>query len=178
MNNKILFQEKQKFTQWWLWLFLLGTTLSVSYYTVKSNTVSKIIENENLNPNPDSFTQVLREEYITFDLMTILLLISPLLLIVLLFLVLRLETIVSHDCVRMRYFPFLKRTFKWSNIESAEIIKYGFVGYGIRLSTKYGTMYNVKGSQGLALTLKNGKKYLIGTQKPEELQRLVKEILD
>lgn len=177
MNGKILFQEKQKFTQWWLWLLLLVTTLTISYYAVKANTVSKIIESENLNPDSDSFTQVLREEYITFDLMTALFLISPIVLVLLLFLALRLETRVSNECLRVRYFPFLKRTFKWSNIEFAEIIKYGFVGYGIKFSTKYGAIYNVKGSQGLALTLKNGKKYLIGTQKPEELKRVVKEIL-
>lgn len=40
---------------------------------------------------------------------------------------------------------------------------------GIRFGSKYGTAYNMKGNYGLAIKLKNGQKFLIGTQKVEEL---------
>ena len=63
------------------------------------------------------------------------------------------------------------------DIEEAELIKYGFVGYGIRLSIKYGSVYNVKGDKGLRITLKNGKKYLIGTQTPDNLKGVVKKLV-
>jgi len=41
-------------------------------------------------------------------------------------------------------------------------------GWGFR----YGA-YNIKGSQGLQLKFKNGKMLLIGTQRPEELQKVL-----
>ncbi|MGB5272717.1 MAG: hypothetical protein WBN39_01570, partial [Flavobacteriaceae bacterium] len=69
------------------------------------------------------------------------------------------------------------KQFKWEDIDKAEIIKYRFVGFGIRLSFKYGTVYNIKGNLGMALHLKDGKKYLIGTQKPEELQKAIASFL-
>ena len=50
-------------------------------------------------------------------------------------------------------------------------LDYGFIGgYGIRLWTKYGTVYNTSGKIGLAITLNNGDKFLIGTQKSDELK--------
>ena len=177
MKGKFLFHEKQKFTQWWLWVLLLVTTFAAFYFIIKANTTRIIIENENLDSDSNSFTQVLREEYISFDLITSLFLLLPLLLILILFLVLRLETTISKEEVQVHYIPFLKRNFRWTDIETVEIVKYGFVGYGIRSSIKYGTVYNIKGNNGLLLKLKNGKKRLIGTQRPEELKKVITEVL-
>lgn len=173
MNNKILFQEKQKFTQWWLWLFLLCISLFSGYKIFTEN--FKYIVTENLNHGEG--IQVLKETHVSYNpwaLIPLLILIS----ILTLFYLLQLESTITKEGISVRYFPFLKRTFKWSDIETAEVIKYSFVGYGIRFSTKYGTIFNVKGNQGLVFTLKSEKKYIIGTQKSEELQRVVKEILD
>ena len=59
----------------------------------------------------------------------------------------------------------------------AEIVNYGFVGgWGIRLWTKYGTVYNMRGNKGLAIALTDGNKFLIGTQKPEELTAILEKI--
>nr|WP_315263057.1 hypothetical protein [uncultured Flavobacterium sp.] len=44
-------------------------------------------------------------------------------------------------------------------------MNYKFLGFGVRLFTSYGTVYNTKGDTGLAIELKCGKKILIGTQK-------------
>lgn len=53
-----------------------------------------------------------------------------------------------------------------------KVINYGFVGgWGIRLWTKYGTVYNVSGNKGLFIKLKNGKTMVIGTQKSQELEK-------
>ncbi len=49
---------------------------------------------------------------------------------------------------------------------------------GIWLFTKYGTVYNTRGNKGLALELKNGKKFLIGTQKMEELSEVVGNVFN
>jgi hypothetical protein len=76
----------------------------------------------------------------------------------------------------MSFFPLIKKTTNWTEIKKVEVVNYGFVGgWGIRLWTKYGTVYNIKGNKGLAIELFNGKKYLIGTQKEIELNEIVKK---
>ncbi len=92
-----------------------------------------------------------------------------------LFLVMRLQTEIDREEIRVRFVPFFKKIIPWAEVVSAEVKDYGFIGgWGIRISTKYGRAYNVKGSKGLVLTLKNGKKVLVGTQKEAELRAVVK----
>lgn len=57
----------------------------------------------------------------------------------------------------------------FSDIETMDLIKYGFVGYGYRISVKYGTVYNVGGNKGLQIRRRSGEKILIGTAKENEL---------
>ena len=62
-----------------------------------------------------------------------------------------------------------------NEVVEQQIVNYDFVGYGIRKTKKYGTVYNVKGGEGVAIILTNGEKYLIGSQKTEEfLKSLLK----
>ncbi|WP_235982900.1 hypothetical protein [Kordia aestuariivivens] len=93
------------------------------------------------------------------------------------FYVIRLKTEIDNYEIRMHFFPFVKKRIHWTAIKSAEVLDYGFVGgWGIRLWTKYGTVYNTKGTKGLAIELLNGKKFLIGTQKETELSEFMKKI--
>jgi hypothetical protein len=70
--------------------------------------------------------------------------------------------------------PFVNKKVNWSEIKSLKVLDYGFVGgWGIRLSTQYGTVYNTSGKTGLAIQLDNGKKFLVGTQKATELKKIV-----
>ena len=95
------------------------------------------------------------------------------LLLMLLFFKMKLITIVSDKGITMRYIPFVKKETSWNEIIALKIVAYGFVGYGIRFGSKHGTVYNTDGNKGLAIVLKNGKKFLIGTQKPKELQQVI-----
>ena len=73
--------------------------------------------------------------------------------------------------------PFVKRNYSFNEIETYKVIDYGFVGgWGIRYTMKYGTVYNTKGTKGLFIKLKDGKTMVVGTQKPEELQRIIKQL--
>ena len=95
---------------------------------------------------------------------------------IILFFRIRLITNINQNEIRMKFFPFVKKHINWKDVKSAEIVNYGFVGgWGIRLWTKYGTVYNTKGNKGLAIELKNGKKFLIGTQKETELNNVVEK---
>ena len=53
------------------------------------------------------------------------------------------------------------------------IMEYG--GRGIRFG-RQGMAYNVGGNRGVKIKLKNGKQALVGSQKPEELQRALERV--
>lgn len=77
----------------------------------------------------------------------------------------------------MHFFPFIKKQVHWDQIKTIEVVNYGFVGgWGIRLFTSYGTVYNIQGNMGLAIELTSGKKFLIGTQKPKELTLFIEKL--
>lgn len=99
------------------------------------------------------------------------------LLVTLLIAVIRLETEIKEDGVYYRFFPFqlkMKR-IAWDRISKAfvrqykPLVEYG--GWGMRIGIfGSGQAFNVSGNKGLQLIYDNGKKFLIGTQKPEALQ--------
>jgi hypothetical protein len=153
MKDKILFQETQKFDQWWLGMIILGLVLIlVSFFNwsesfVDQWTIDKII------------TSVL------------------VLGILVLFLTSKMTTTITDEKIRVSFFPFLKREFFWYGLHQAQIIDYGFVGgWGIRIWTSYGTIYNVRGSKGIHIKTAD-QQYLIGTQKEEELRLKIAHLL-
>ncbi|MGQ7945922.1 hypothetical protein [Flavobacterium sp. WC2509] len=152
------FKEKQKFTQWWLWLILIGIALFQAYGFFK-----KFIEGKNFG------------DEIMSNLGQIIFTILPFG-ILFLFWYMKLETEIDQKEIRIKFIPLVKKTFNWDDVKSATVIKYKFVGYGIRLFTSYGTVYNIKGNMGLAIELKNGERIVVGTQRPEELTQIIKNI--
>lgn len=150
---KIQFAEEQKFTQWWLWLILIMIA------------VFPIIE---------IYNQVSLREGYEGSATSNLALSIPVFAIIILFLVMKLKTDIDENEIRMNFFPLVKRRVNWNEVKTAQVVNYGFVGgWGIRLWTGYGTVYNTKGNIGLAIELKNGKKFVIGTQKETELQKIL-----
>ena len=149
---KPLFTEIQKFRQWWLWVLLLSSSFVPMYLIYKES----------------------RENSFSNDhLLTIVIFVS----VILLLWFSKLETIVTEKYIQVKYFPFVNKTFQLNDIEFMSLIDYGFVGgWGIRFWTRYGTVYNTSGSKGLHIQLKNGKTLVIGTQKPEELEKIIKQI--
>ncbi len=88
----------------------------------------------------------------------------------------RLTTWVKNDGVYFRFFPlhFSEQAILFSDVAKYEIRIYSpirdYGGWGIRWGPK-GKAYNVSGNRGIQFELKNGKKILIGTQRPEEFLR-------
>jgi hypothetical protein len=71
---------------------------------------------------------------------------------------------------------FINKKVNWDEIEHLEVLDYGFIGgWVVRIGTKYGTVYNTSGSKGMAVVLKNNKKFLIGIQKEQELKKIVEK---
>lgn len=156
------FKEHQKFTQWWLWLILLGSLALVAYITLNELLFNQSVGNSETSPR-----------------WILVLALVFMLILTLYFWLVKLETKISRESINIRFAPFVNKTIKWNNIQTCEVLDYGFVGgWGIRLWTSYGTVYNVKGSKGLFITLKDGKRLLVGTQRNEELQQVVNSILE
>lgn len=163
MKETIQFNETQKFTQWWLWLFLLLPFFLIFFKPIY------LFLNAFQNSGNASFSLVLQD-----SIWWGIILYSAVLGF---FWKSKLYTVVTKEEVQIKHLIFFRKVFRIEDIAKAEIVNYGFVGYGIRLSINYGTVYNVKGNKGLALTLKNGKKYTIGTQKPIEFYEILKKLL-
>ena len=68
-----------------------------------------------------------------------------------------LKTKIDKNIIQMNFSPFLKKSVKWKEIKTVKIVKHDFMGYGIRLGSEYGTVYNTKEKKGLAIELKTGK---------------------
>lgn len=157
-NSNSIFLEKQKFTQWWLWVLLIGITLIPVYGVYK-----QIFIGDQFGDNPMSNTGIII--FLIFMLAFLGF-----------FWMMQLTTEITNENINMKFFPFSNNTIPWSDVQSAEVVDYGFVGgWGVRMGTKYGTVYNTKGKIGLALILKNGKKICIGTQKEEELKSILND---
>lgn len=91
------------------------------------------------------------------------------------FYLMRLTLTLDKEGIRVHFFPFFTRTVKWSEIEHLQVVNYGFVGgYGIRLTHKFGTVYNMSGRWGLLIYLEGGKRFCVGTRRKDELQQLLK----
>ncbi|MFT6719215.1 MAG: hypothetical protein ACJAY8_001615 [Sphingobacteriales bacterium] len=159
MKTKLEFIETQKFTQWWLWAILLLVVLIPAYGIYKQEVLG-----ETFGTKP---TNSLNLGIMLFAFV----------LLLLLFWRFQLKTRVNMQFLEVEFRPFVKKRWSWDEIKSAEVINYGFVGgWGIRIWTRFGTVYNIKGNKGLFLTTKKGKKYCIGTQKEADLQQIVHEI--
>lgn len=153
-----LFEEKQKFPIWIL--LILGPITLVPLYGLYYQVILK--EPFGDNPMP------------TWALVIFLVL---MLAMTWLFLSMNLKTTINEEGVKVRIFPFIKREIKWSEVKKAEVLKYGFVGgWGVRYSSKYGTVYNTRGNIGLVLDLNNGKKICVGTQKQTELEEVINNL--
>ena len=155
----IHFKEEQRFTQWWLWLILIPIGILPVVGIIK-----QLILGEDFGDKPMSDFGLIFFSFFAFSLLG-------------LFLIMRLKTEIDQNEIRMSFIPFVKKRIKWTEIKKAEVLNYGFVGgWGIRFSSKFGTVYNIKGNKGLAIELRSGKRFVIGTQKETEMQNVIDQI--
>lgn len=94
----------------------------------------------------------------------------------------RLETEVRQDGLYIRYVPFHRR-FKRFGVEDLSeyhartyrpVLEYG--GWGIRCGWK-GRAYNVSGNRGVQLVFRDGRRMLIGSSRPSELEEAIHSIV-
>lgn len=147
---KYVFKETQRFNQPWIWGILILVSLITLY-----GMISQPIEGwEAIIP------------------------IIILGLVILLFAIMQLKTRIDESGLTFSFSPFIgQRKYSHEQIQNLELIEYNsllkFGGWGIRYNFDMWA-YNVGGKNGLIVTLKN-KKFLIGTQKPEEMKKAIEQ---
>jgi len=143
-----LFEEKQKFTQWWIWILLLLPVIFA-------------LSNESSNSNIGG-----------------LILIIILLLFYLFELRVKVnEEGIHYQFFPFHFHLYSIKKDEIEKIEALKyrpLLDYG--GWGIRYGFK-GKCYNVKGNLGVKVFLKNGSSILFGSQKHQELERALQSII-
>ncbi|WEK17544.1 MAG: DUF6141 family protein [Candidatus Pedobacter colombiensis] len=162
IQQEIFFTEDQMFRQWWLWLILLGIDGTILFWLYEQLTLK---------------TQVSGKSVSNYALLTSA---GVVVLVTALFFCIRLNTQIKRDGVYMKFFPFhwSYKYYSWDMIAKSYVRTYSplgeYGGWGIRHSNSgEGMAYNISGNKGLQLELNNGKKILIGTNKPEELEAVL-----
>lgn len=157
----MVFEEKQTMLRWW-WILILFPLILTIVITIA------------MQGNDAKKTEIIS---------SIGVLIAAEAFIVILFAIMRLYCRIDDKGVRFGYSPFIKkRIHLWRDIENVWVRKYSplgeYGGWGIKTISpkKHGMAYNVWGNKGLQIHLKNGKKILIGTQKPEEMAAFLKRL--
>jgi hypothetical protein len=144
------FKETQRFTQWWLWLVLVGSWVVLMY----------------------SLATVQPQTTLAYFISFVVGMLLPIF-----FWQMRLMTRITEEGIYVRFVPFhfKEQFYPWESIESAQVRTYSplmeYGGWGIKYGFNgQGKVFNVAGDQGLQLVFKSGEKLLIGTQKPTEIQ--------
>jgi hypothetical protein len=156
-----LFREVQKFRQPWLvGLTALGTVVA---WVVA---ISQVVNRPEIWDSPKHF--------VPFVLVNLLVMFG----VPCLIWVCRMETAVKTDGIHVLFHPFHRkpRCFAWYQMVQCEVRKYSplreYGGWGIKWGFS-GKAYNVSGNQGVQIKFQNGRRLLIGTQKPEEFAQAI-----
>jgi hypothetical protein len=164
MEDAMEFREVQRFRQWWLWAIIGLAVLIPAGILVYQLTGNSSVRYEPPG-NAGGFIGI-----------------TLIVLVILLFLSIRLETIVDNAGITYRFFPvhLKQRHIPWPEVAAAYVRKYRpigeYGGWGIRYGFGSGTALNISGNRGLQIVFKDGKKMLFGTRKPEELKRLLSRL--
>jgi hypothetical protein len=157
--SEILFTETQRFRQWWLWLLLVIMLLCISVLCF-------IMLKGGVNVVSTTFS-ILILGYAVGQIV--------------LFLLFRLDTFITSDGIYVRFPPLRRnyRFFGWNKISKAEVQDHRpgqFAGWGIRTSFRT-EAWTVTGHTGLLLEFPDSnKKFIIGTQRGEELAAVLASI--
>jgi hypothetical protein len=155
------YREVQRFRQFWLWLLIAGIFGGTVWGFVQQIVLGRPFGQ---NPAPDIVLMI-----ITFVFGVAL----PVL-----FLVGNLTVEVRGDGLYYRFFPFhwSFRRISPGTLVSYEVRTYrpirDYGGWGIRYG-RGSKAYNVSGNLGVMLELSDGRRLLIGSQKPDELANAI-----
>lgn len=158
-----VFVEEQRFKRWIL--------ISVMVIPIVAGIVPLILAENNI---PEFKSEGFWGLTITF---------ITVVLVFILILSMRLRTKINEQGIYYQYFPnhFSERFVPWNEITNCYIKKsktgiFGSGGYGYRrcfFGKSKGVIMNLGGKYGVQLEMKNGKQILIGTQKQNDVEKVL-----
>jgi hypothetical protein len=155
-----LYREEQHFRQWWVWLLVIGAA-AVSWWPFIAQVIGGTPVGQ--NPAPD-WAVVVIWLFVGIGL--------PLL-----FGLVALVLEVIPDAVIIRYRPFTRRIIPIDQIERVEPREYNAVkeygGWGVKGWSRQKVAYNVSGGRGAELTLSDGRRVMLGSQRADELALVI-----
>jgi hypothetical protein len=151
-----LYREVQHFRQWWVWLVVLAVAAFMWVGFVLQIGLGRPYGSK---PMPDAmmwaFTLLFGLGLPAF------------------FWALRLVTEVFAGRLVVGLAPFRRRTIPFTDIAEAKAVTYrplaDYGGWGVRWAGARGVAYNASGNRGVQLVLRDGRRVLVGSQRPEEL---------
>ena len=150
-----VYHEEQRFRQPWIWILILAVAALQWWGWFQQIVLGQPFGD---NPGPDWMVWLF---WALFGIG-----------LPVLFLYLRLVIEVNDEGVWLRYIPLTTRLIKFAEIERCEAVAYQplrqYGGWGIR-GLGSNRAYNVSGSQGVRLHLRNGAVVVIGSQRAEAL---------
>lgn len=164
MKTKILFEEKQHFRQIWLWILILSIFIYLNYELYQEKETNVLLV----------FLSNLPLVFLIFSLIFS-----------------NLKTRIEEEAIHFQFYPFhigfidfkfkkMEKNIPFEAIEKMEVVKYNplfdYGGWGIRFGGMNTIAYNTMGNKGLMIYKKNKEKVIIGTQKPEELKKVIEQI--
>ena len=89
-----------------------------------------------------------------------------------------LTVVISGEELVAQFGPgVIRKRFKLNEIESCQTVRIPwYYGWGIR-STPDGMVFRVSGFHAIQIKLRTGKKYLIGTDVPQELEEAIRQAI-
>ena len=164
-SNQVIFKEIQSVRSQWIWGLVLIPIVVCLY-----GMIQQLIFKKTWGNNPMSDTGLLIVGLIVIIGLPLFMFLN------------RLEIQVSSYGVYYRYRPF---HFQYQRIPKENLVSYQIVhyqplrdygGWGIRYG-KYGKAYTLSGDIGVQLVTIDQKKILLGTLRPEDMQKALDSIL-
>lgn len=159
MDTQPLYHERQKFRQWWIWIILL-VILGINVFGI----VRQLILGEPFGDKPAG------------DAMLVMLAIFVLALNIF-FWYISLLTKIDEKGIYIKFLPVHSkwRFYPWEEIASVEVKEYKpiseYGGWGIKPGA-----YNISGNKGMLIRFHKRSSLMIGTQNPEELKKVLKDM--
>ncbi len=152
-----VFIENQRFNQWWLYLILAIPLFAL--------VIPLFLKTE----------KIMTSKHLSVILIPLIIL----LLVYVFIFSIRLKTRIDEKGIHYQFIPFnLKlKLIPWNELEQSycrsykALTEYG--GWGYRVNFRNSKALNIRGNHGIQLVFKNGNRLLIGTQKPDEVNRIL-----
>lgn len=160
MKGKIIFEEEQSFVGTWMWYLILG----VSLLSVGGSTAGYFMIEEK-----EGVIGLIIASMVTIGIVGVLY-------------TSKLSIIVDRNTFYYRFPPFVssERSIKREDVKELYIRTYRpiseYGGWGYRYRFRSGRALCIVGNIGVQIVTNNDKKILIGTQKPELLERAITQL--